>query len=434
MTSVDLLIAGAGPGGCATALAFAAQGRQAVLVGPRGSPDRGLAGEWLHPAGVWALQHLGVGLRGNVLTENHGFVLHPGPDCAPVTLPYPDNGTAVSMKHQVLVDRLREAAAQHRGVTLLLGEHVTKAAPDGHAVTTAGVFRAGLLVGADGRASLVRRALRPGEPPAATLSATAGFELTGARLPIEGYGHIFLGGPGPALAYRIGPDSIRLSLDVTTGRMPPPEMLRHLRRCYAPALPEELRAAFLDSSGHPQHLRWAANRFRHRLFYGSGRVALVGDAVGFGHPIAAHGMTTAVLDAECLPRHGDLAGYARERHTRSWASERLSMALHRALTDTTAASVVLREALFHLWRHNMIERDRMMRLLAVHEDRRGQFNLAVAHVAANALARTGQDGPRLQPGNALTRRIRTTCDLATWLRWLYTNSTRNIPEVLPGPT
>src|SRR5262249_33232098 len=163
-----------------------------------------------------------------------------------------------------------------------------------------------------------------------------------------GYGHIFLGGPGPALAYRIGPDTIRLSLDVPPCRMPPSEMLGYLRRCYAPALPEELRAAFLESADHHRRVRWAANRFRRRLFYGADPLALVGDAVGFGHPIAAHGMTTAILDAECLARRGDIASYTQERRVRSWAPERLSMALHRALTGTDTASVVLRESLLHL--------------------------------------------------------------------------------------
>jgi squalene monooxygenase len=390
-----------------------------TLVGLRGSPERGLSGEWLHPAGVAALRRLGVRLPEAEFIENHGFVVHPGHGRTPITLPYP-HGTAVSMQHHVLVNRLRQAAAEHPGITLLLGERVTKATEDGVAVTTAGTFRARLLVGADGRASVVRRGVRPGEPPAATLSATAGFELTGTRLPSEGYGHIFLGGPGPALAYRIGPDTIRLSLDIAPCRMSPSEMLRHLRLHYAPALSEELRTAFLESAGHQPRVRWAANRFRRRLFYGHGHghghVALVGDAVGFGHPLAAHGMTTAILDAECLGRRGDIASYTRERRARSWACERLGIALHRALTDAT--SVALRESLFHLWSHNRTERDRMMRLLAVQEDSRIAFGLAVAHIAADSLSRIGRLGPHRPLRNAVVRRGRATRDLANWLLWL----------------
>jgi squalene monooxygenase len=418
MASVsDVLIAGAGPGGCAAALSLAQRGRRVTLVEPGKSANRGLAGEWLHPAGVTSLEQLGVRLDGADFIENHGFVLHPGRGHAPVPLPYPQ-GVAVSMRHQVLVDRLRQAAAGHPGVTLMLGERVIEAKPNGPVTTSAGTLPADLLVGADGRASLVRRALRPGEPPATTLSTTAGFELTGAQLPIEGYGHIVLGGPGSVLAYRISPDTIRLCLEIPPRRMPLPEMLRYLRAHYAPALPRDLRAAFLESLGCQPRVRWAVNRFRRRLFYGRDRCALVGDAVGFGHPLTAHGMTMAILDAECLVRRDDIASYTRERRARSWAPERVGTALHRALTD--ARSVLLRDSLLHLWSNDAAERDRMMRLLDTQEVSRLEFNLAVAHIAAVALSRTGESGPQAAPcQGAITRWARTPFQLISWLCWLY---------------
>jgi squalene monooxygenase len=426
--AADVLVAGAGPGGCAAALALARAGRRVVLVGPRGSPDRGLSGEWLHPAGVATLRRLGVGPEGAEFTENLGFVLHPGPGQAPVVLPY-RTGHAVSMRHHVLVDLLRAAAAGHPRVTLSLGDRVTAADADGSAVTGAGTVHVGLVVGADGRASLVRRALLPDEPPAPTLSATAGFELTGAQLPTEQFGHVFLGGPGPALAYRIGPGTIRLLLDVAPRPVPPAELVDHLLRCYAPALPENLRAALRESARRGSGIRWAANRFRGRRYYGHGRRALVGDAVGFGHPLAALGMTMAILDAECLARRGDVPSYTRERRVRSWAPERLGMALHRAMTGTDIASVVLREALVHLWRHDEPQRDRMMRLLAVQEEGRTEFGLAVTRIAATALAHIGRHCPHSSGRNAARWRIATTIDLADWLLWLY----RPAPRIPPTP-
>jgi 2-polyprenyl-6-methoxyphenol hydroxylase-like FAD-dependent oxidoreductase len=240
------------------------------------------------------------------------------------------------------------------------------------------------------------------------------------RLPVEGYGHVFLGGPGPVLAYRISPDTVRLSLDVPPSRMSlmaPPDMARELRHHYAPALPGDLRAAFLDPDCDQPRIRWAANRFRRRRFYGHGHIALVGDAVGIAHPLAAHGMTTAILDAECLARRGDVASYTRERRHRSWASERLGIALYRALADS--GSLVLREALFHLWRHNQAQRDRMMRLLAVQEESRTRFGLAVARIGVTALTRTGEPDPGQLQRRSVALRCRATLDLANWLLWLY---------------
>jgi squalene monooxygenase len=413
----DVLVVGAGPGGCAAALALARRGRQVMLMGVREVPDRRLAGEWLQPAGVTALRELGIGLCGDDVIENHGFVLHLADGRAPVALPYP-HGVAVTMRHHALVDRLRQTVSEQPGVTLLLGDRVTQVTEDGWATTSAGTIQAKLIVGADGRASIVRRALRPQDPPAASLSTTAGFELTGAGLPEEGYGHVFLGGPAPILAYRISQDTVRLSIDVPRRQSPPTEMLGYLQRAYAPALPENLRAAFLRTTTHQLSIRWAANRVRMRRFYGNDRCALIGDAVGFGHPLSALGMTAALLDAECLARHGHTTNYARERRTRSWAPERVGLALHRALTGTDTASLLLRESLLHLWRVNKSERDRMMRLLAIQEHSRTQFGLAVAHIITTALPHTKDTGLELPRGRALTRQAHTTLNLAAWLYWL----------------
>jgi hypothetical protein len=61
----------------------------------------------------------------------------------------------------------------------------------------------------------------------------------------------------------------------------------------------------------------------------------------------------------------------------------------------------------------------MMRLLAVQEDSRTRFGLAVAHIAVAALARTVEPGPCQPRRGSLARRCRTTLDLAGWLFWLY---------------
>ncbi|MFE5563983.1 FAD-dependent monooxygenase [Amycolatopsis japonica] len=408
MTRTDVLIAGAGPGGCAAALAFVRSGARVTLIGPKGTPERGLFGEWLHPAGVTTLRDLGVELDGEDFQRNDGFVVHPGTGRAPIRLGYV-GGTAVSMPHHVLVERLREAAAARPEVTVRLGARLLEATPDGTAHTSIGVFEPDLLVGADGRASVVRRAVAADDVPGVALSTTAGFELADVALPVERHGHVFLGGPGTALAYRLAPGLIRLNLDIAPGRLAPAEALDYLRTHYAPVLPAEIRDAFLDVTARQPVIRWAANRFRRKLRYGHEKLALVGDAVGFGHPLAAHGMTMAVMDAECLGRSSGVAAYASERRRRTWAPERLGIALHRAFTDT--GSLPLREALFWFWQNDPDERDRMMRLLAVQVTSRAAFSRAVAQIARVALSSALGSG-------TVRSRYRSSIGLARWLGWL----------------
>ncbi|MFC5720995.1 FAD-dependent monooxygenase [Streptomyces gamaensis] len=406
MRTVDVLVAGAGPAGCMTALAFARRGATVLVLEPRPAPARQLAGEWLHPAGVGALHRMGIRCPGREFTANLGFRLHAADGNPPLHCPYP-GGTALSMHHHTLTAVLLDTLRGTPGITLRQSERLTAVTTDGRARTTREEIRAGLVVGADGRASTVRRLLRPGEAASAPLSRIAGLLLPGARLPRDGYGHVFLGGPGPVLAYRVAPDTVRLCLDIPFPCPGPAEVHGYLRHGYAAALPGPLRPHFFEALAAGR-LQWAAARFRRRSFYGRGRCALVGDAVGHGHPLAAQGMTLALLDAECLARRApDLAAYAAERTARSWSAERLGAALHRTLTAHDPASLLLRRAALGLWRHDPRQRDLALGLLGVLDDRRSAFCGALARVTAHALTDPSLAGT----GTRLA-------DLADWLLWL----------------
>ncbi|RLV04580.1 hypothetical protein CTZ27_11740 [Streptomyces griseocarneus] len=415
MRTVDVLVAGAGPAGLMAALAFARRGATVLVVDPGPAPARRLAGEWLHPGGVSALRRMEITMDSGDFTVNHGFRLHTGDGHPPLHCPYPD-GTAVSMYHHVLTALLTSRARATPGVTLRRNERVTAVTTTGRAGTTREELRAGLVVGADGRASTVRRLLRPGgEQSSAQLSWTAGLLLRGARLPCEGYGHVFLGGPGPVLAYRVSPDTVRLALDVPLPCPGPSDIRGYLWHGYATALPDALRRAFRAALTGGK-VQWAAARFRKRSFYGRGRCALVGDAVGLGHPLAAQGMTFALLDAECLARRSaDIAAYATERTARSWSAERLGAALHRTLTGTDPTSLLLRRAAFGLWRDDMRQRRLALGLLGMRDDRRSTLCHVLAHVTTRALAELGRGDPALSGATAPSGGL---AGLADWLLWL----------------
>ncbi|MER5890851.1 FAD-dependent monooxygenase [Streptomyces sp. NPDC001941] len=412
MDHADVLVAGAGPGGCAAALGFARRGARVRLLEPPPGPHERLAGEWLHPGGVAALRRLGVPLDDPRFCTNRGFVVHPGPGEPAIALPFGE-GAAVSVSHSVLTRVLRECAAQ-ANVAFVESRVVGGRPSHGEVETPSGPLRAQVIVGADGRGSSVRSALRGRHAPSVALSHTAGVLLTGAELPREGFGHLFLGGPGPVLAYRVGVDAVRVCVDVPRGAGAPGSALDYLRHSCAPVLPAALRAHFLARLS-PYDVQWAANRFQRRADYGSGRCALVGDAVGHTHPLTAVGMSLALLDGECLGRSASLRAYVRERTARTWSVEHLAAGLHRVLTGQDEASRALRRGLLHLWRHQPQERARSLALLGMTDTRRRSFLACTAAVAGSA-ATTHMGSLRTpRPGPSPARLLG---PLLSWLGWL----------------
>ena len=70
-----------------------------------------------------------------------------------------------------------------------------------------------MLVAADGSRSPVSR-LAGLTHSRRKVSTLVGCFLQGAALPDPGYGHVFLGGPGPVLAYPVGAGRVRVMFDV----------------------------------------------------------------------------------------------------------------------------------------------------------------------------------------------------------------------------
>ncbi|WP_282792266.1 FAD-dependent monooxygenase [Streptomyces sp. CC224B] len=411
MEVAEAVVAGAGPAGCAAALALARRGTHVTLVEPR--PERGgrVAGEWLHPAGVAALARLGVSLPSGAFVEKRGFLVHPGAGDTPIELPY-GRGGAVTAPHHVFAGALLAQARRTGSVTVVFGPRLTDATADGACRVAGELLHVPLVVGADGRNSAVRRALYRNAAPPVTLSHTAGLVLRDVPLPTEGYGHIFLGGPGPALVYRIAPALVRVCLDVPLSRPGAGQVRAYLEGRFTGYLPAELAEAFRRGV-RAGDVQWSVGQFRRRACFGRGRVVLVGDAAGCGHPLAAQGMTNAVLDAEGLAAATDLEGYRKARTQASRVPERVAAAVHRVLTGHDRASLALRHSLFALWRGDAHERARSMRLLALEETRRGALGGSVAHIAAGALAYAVRDERR-----DLLDSVATVTGLANWLLWL----------------
>lgn len=405
--------------GCVAALAFAARGADVALLEARPGAVRRLAGEWLHPRGVQVLERLGVeSLLHSAERAGRGLLVLPEDGSDPIALDYPAGSTSLCCEHGELVARLRDAAAAHPRIRFLAPARVTAIRAgeldyesEGRPGTSC--LRAGLVVGADGRSSVARAALGLDDSRRHFYSAMAGLLLEDAELPVEGYGHVVLGGPGPILAFRLDPCRVRLVVDVPLGpdgRRPSPEALW---QGYAPALPEPLRSAF-GRALRAGTIAWNANQRSPRAHYGREGLALAGDAVGHFHPLTATGMTVGFLDAECLAASRSVAEYRRLRSRDSYVPEVLALVFYDLLMREDRGSRALLHGMYTIWRRAARERERAVDLLSGGSLSPGTFGsayLSAMDAAVRNLVRENAESStwRRLPGDLVR--------LGAWLQW-----------------
>ncbi len=285
----DAIVVGAGPAGCAAARAFALSGKSVALLEaePEGRSRKRFAGEWLHPKGVDALEQLGFGsivsLKGR--PRGRGFVVYPWHGESPVKLDYVEGQLGLAFHHGDLVDEMREVVTRTDRVTFLRGVRVVSADDSGVMLDSGKRLEARVVVGADGRSSVIRRSLR-GASHHKPISAMSGILLRGVQAPYPDYGHVFLGKPSFLLGYEIAPSTIRICVDVPLkykAEMRDPNWLISAIR---ETLPPIWRQPCEDQIRHGR-LNWQANNFLARSDYGNGRRVLIGDAAGHTHPLTA---------------------------------------------------------------------------------------------------------------------------------------------------
>ena len=419
--TADVAVVGGGPVGCATALAFAEAGARVCLIDAN-APSGRLAGEWLHPTGAGVLADLGVDLTAAGVPHalGRGFAIFPKGG-EPIVLPYVGGEFGIGCQHHLLVEALRKALAARPGITLLSGCRVAEVARGGVTAVTTDRGRtvrvaAGLVVGADGRQSVVRQALgysgacRP-------LSYMAGVLIDATALPFAAYGNVLLGGPGPVLAFRVDATQARVCIDVPADRVAWIRKPDELLAAYRATMPRSIHTAceVALASGPPAV---AANQWLRRRQYGRAGVALVGDAVGHCHPLCAVGMSVGFLDAVTLAKSASVEEYAATRRAGGRVPELLSMGLYDLFASSDAGSAELREAVYHLWRTSPAARRDTMRLLAVRETRRAALGVTFARLLSTASKRvvTGVFG------RPLSRTLATVAGFGRWAGWFARES------------
>jgi 2-polyprenyl-6-methoxyphenol hydroxylase-like FAD-dependent oxidoreductase len=431
----DVLVVGAGPSGCAAGLAYAQRGARVLQIETHPEIRQRLAGEWLHPSAVEILRRLGIDTLPGLAAHptGRGFAVFPHDDQGPIQLSYSNGELGLTCHHPELVTTLRAAATAHPGIQFVTGARILGI--DGQRVTLSLDGRAEpisllaeIVVGADGRSSATRRFLGL-EDDRILLSYMAGLLLEDAELPFEGFGHVFLGGPGPIFAYRIGPRQIRACLDVPTSMRRAMQGPNTLRTAYSSALPRELRGSFSRALSE-RTVAWAANQWHPRTRYGRKGLVLVGDAVGHFHPLTAMGLAMGLGDGWYLAQSKSISDYRRRRSAETYVSELLASTLYQVFTFEDVGTQALKRGLFETWRQSPGERRLAMRLIAGDERSLAQFH----HAFLNAVMRAFRRTVRHQVFSMhWGRSASTLCGPGSWFQWL-TLLIRPGSSTCPQPT
>ena len=407
----DVVILGGGFTGATLAYALADGQRRIIVYEARKGPVTRFAGELLHPGRLPVFgEELLARLRRRG-ADIRGFAIVPGRGQPATLLPYDEVETGrvgLGIDHATMVEELRAAAAERPGVEIRYGARAQAIFDDGYAIGVAAEdghrTEAPVVLSAEGRHSRSRGHL--GVPTDTQLvSFTAALRVPDATLPHPGYGHVFLGAPGPILAYPITPTDVRMCFDLPAGEQALETLRARLLAEYADFVPAPLHAAMLRALDEGQ-LQLVANPA-----ISTGRcvekgIALIGDAGGCAHPLTAAGMSVCLNDIGLIreelsgiePERATLADALHRFETRRYrfvrVRETLTDALYRLFDHDGPSGPALRQALFDHWNHSRAESVALLSCMSSDgELLRRQWGM----VALRALfdIGLGRSGPRL---------------------------------------
>jgi menaquinone-9 beta-reductase len=342
MDPYDVAIIGAGPAGAVTAWLIAQRRPDLTIVVleaeavPRHKP----CGEYLSPGGVGVLMRAGLlpvveaaGARPVAAVAMRCGTTGPRVPFAPVLGWRPQAGHGLGVRRECFDGALQEAAASR--CTLQRGRRLRAARCVGDGwcldLSDGGSMRAGLLIGADGRGSAVRRLAgldrRPQRRRFALVARARG-------IPHGDTVEMHLGPLGQIGLCPLGDGEVNLNLLLA------PASTVLLKR-----LPRErlLRAALLATPSlrdRARHVELGPVRATGSLPQGCAAVvgdhlALVGDAAGFCDPFTGEGMSLALAEAEMLAAAvaaQDLPAYAAAFHATVGRRRRIGEVVQGLLT------------------------------------------------------------------------------------------------------
>jgi flavin-dependent dehydrogenase len=279
--TADLLIAGGGPAGLATALYAVRAGFDVVVAEPRGTPIDKACGEGLMPGAVRELRALGLEVPGHPIT---GIRYRQGPHHAQADF---RRGNGLGVRRTLLHAALHTAVVAAGVPVLPLRVRDVRQDATGVSDSATGV-RARWLVAADGLHSPVRRSLGLGAATSPDRSRY-GLRRHYAVEPPSSYVEVHWGPYGEAYLTPLAPRLLGVAL-LTSRRAPFDEQLASFPDLAA-LLPSEAAAGSVRGAGPLRQ------RVRTRVH---GRVLLVGDAAGYVDALTGEGLSLALAGARVL--------------------------------------------------------------------------------------------------------------------------------------
>ena len=274
---IDLIVAGGGPGGLATAIHAARAGLETVVIDRRPGPIDKACGEGLMPHTVKQLENIGVTLHGKAF---RGITYLDSTHRVEANF---RSGSGMGVRRTVLSEALYDAAVAV-GVTIVKGE-IGTVSQEAHSVRC-GDLRARYLAAADGLHSPIRRSLGLNRP-------ARGRRRWGIRrhyqiAPWSDTVEVYWAHDTEAYVTPVADDAVGVA--ILTSRQG--KFGDHLLEF--PAL-----TARLDGAPHGKER--AAGPLRQRVRgRASGRVMLVGDAAGYVDALTGEGLGIAFGGAELV--------------------------------------------------------------------------------------------------------------------------------------
>jgi geranylgeranyl reductase family protein len=301
---VDVLVVGAGPGGCAAAVGLARAGRSVAVVDKATFPRDKICGDGLTSGALQRLEAIGVEPSEVASWRTVDEMRIVTPTGAERTLPFPSGGGAyAAVARRVDLDAEVVAAARRAGATVHEGAALCAVRSPGSAtepvdvsVTGLGWVRAGHVVGADGMWSPLRKALGLGTPGYRGDCHAFRQYLRGVDAPAQEALWVWFEAdvlPGYAWSFPLADGTVNVGLGIHRGaRIGVQEMAEVWRSLLRrPALTQVLGT---DWEAEGPHRAWPIPARFGSLPLASGRALFVGDAAGACDPMTGEGIGQAL--------------------------------------------------------------------------------------------------------------------------------------------